>query len=148
MLPYSARTRWIAKAPLLATPVPSARLVANEVAGADRRVRFVLSPGGGDAVTIRFATDTKLRGIGLPGAPEGIPATGQPEKPLLRCTGRSCESLIIEAVLADRRPIEAELISYRFALPTEGRNLAAARPRNAIPQYAPDSTITMTRVRL
>jgi hypothetical protein len=108
----------------------------------------VLSPGGGDAVTIRFAKETRLLALGLAGAPERLPPSGPPEKPLLRCTGRSCEGLTIEAVLADRRPIEAELFSYKFALPPEGSGLEAKRPKNAIPQYAPDSTITMTRLRL
>ena len=149
VLPYSGgRTRWVANAPLLATPVPSARLVGSEAAGAGRRVRIALSPGGGDAVTIRFAEGTMLLAVGLPGAPERIPSSGEPEKPLIRCTGRSCEGFIIEAVLADRRPLDAEVLSYRFSLPPEGARLAAARPKNAIPQYAPDSTITMTRVRL
>ncbi len=148
VLPYTARTRWIAKAPLFPTPVASARLVANEPVGRGRRIRIALSPGGGDAVTIRFAKDTKLLAMGLPGAPERIPATGQPDKPLLRCMGRSCDGFVVEALLADQRPIEAELISYRFSLPAQGSKLAAARPKNAIPQYAPDSTVTLTRVRL
>jgi hypothetical protein len=108
----------------------------------------VLSSGGGDAVSIRFAKDSRLLAIGLPGAPVPIPATGQPEKPSLRCTGRSCDNLAIEAVLADKRPVQAELFSYRFALPPEGRSLTSARPKNAIPQYSPDSTITLTRVKL
>ena len=148
VLAYNGRTRWIADAPLLTTPVASARLLANEPASSGRRVRIALSSGGGDAVSIRVAKDTKLLAIGLPGSPERIPATGQPEKPLLRCTGRSCKNLVIEAVVADKRPLQAEIFSYRFALPPEGQNLVAARPKNAIPQYTPDSTITMTRVRL
>ena len=147
-LPYNARTRWIADAPLLATPIASARLVGSQPAGSGRRIRIALSPGGGDAVSIRFAKDTKLLAIGLPAAPVPIPSTGLPEKPLLRCTGRSCNDLVIEAVLGDRRPVQAELFSYRFALPPEGRSLSALRPKNAIPQYAPDSTITITNVRL
>jgi len=148
VLPYNARTRWISKAPFLSAPVANARLIASEPAGKGRRIRISLSPGGGDAVTIRFAKDTKLLALGLPGSVEPIPPSGEPEKPLLRCMGRSCEGLVVEFLLADRRPIEAELFSFRFSLPPEGRALAAARPKNAIPQYAPDSTITMSRVRL
>jgi len=148
VLPYNARTRWVSRAPLLSTPVATARLLSSEATGKGRRLRISLSPGGGDAVAIRFAKDTKLLALGLPGLAEPIPASGEPEKPLLRCMGRSCDGLVVEALLADKRPIEAELFSYRFSLPAEGRSLTAARPKNAIPQYAPDSTITMTRVRL
>jgi hypothetical protein len=147
-LPYNGRTRWIADAPLLDTPVASARVVGSQAAGFGRRLRLLLSSGGGDALTLRFAKGTKLIALGLAGAPELLPVNGPPDKALLRCTGRACEGLVVQADLADRRPIDAELFSYKFALPREGLSLQARRPRNAIPQYAPDSAITMTRVRL
>jgi hypothetical protein len=99
-------------------------------------------------VAIRFPEDAKVLALGLPGAANPIPAKGEPDKALLRCTGRSCEGLQIEMLLGDRRPLEVELFSTRFGLPPEGRPLEAARPINAIPQYAPDQTITKARVRL
>jgi len=147
VLPFNGRGRWISQAPLLGTPTPDARLISNEPAGKGRRIRIALSPGGGDAVTIRFAEATKLLALGLPAAPETIAAKAQPAKAILRCSGRSCEGFVIEAVLADRAPVEAELFSYRFSLPPEGKVLQAARPRNAIPQYSPDETVTLKRVR-
>ena len=147
VLPFNGRGRWISQAPLLGTPTPDARLISNEPAGKGRRIRIALSPGGGDAVTIRFAEATKLLALGLPAAPETIAAKAQPAKAMLRCSGRSCEGFVIEAVLADRAPVEAELFSYRFSLPPEGKALQAARPRNAIPQYSPDETVTLKRVR-
>src|SRR4029078_12516998 len=36
-LPYNGRTRWVSRAPLLATPVATARLVASAPAGRGRR---------------------------------------------------------------------------------------------------------------
>jgi len=146
VLPYNGRTRWIADAPLLDTPAPAARLIANEPFGSGRRVWIALSPGGGNAVAIRFAESAKVLGLGLPEAAVKIPA--EPGKAVLRCSGRSCEGFVIEAVLGDREPVVADLFSTRFALPPEGRPLAAARPKDAIPQYSPDSTITMRRIRL
>ena len=110
-------------------------------------MRIALSPGGGDAVAIRFAEATKLLALGLPATPETIPAKAQPAKAILRCSGRSCEGFVIEALLADRAPVEAELSSYRFSLPAEGKALQAARPVNAIPQYSPDETVTLKRAR-
>ena len=97
---------------------------------------------------IRFPEDAKLLALGLPGEAVPVPATGEPEKATLRCAGRSCDGLVIEAVLGDSRPLVAELYSIRFGLPPQGAPLAAARPRNAIPQYAPDETITRSQVRL
>jgi hypothetical protein len=148
VLAYNARTRWIADAPLLDTTVPSAKLISSEPAGAGRRLRIALSPGGGNTVAIRFPKDAKVIALGLPGRPEAIPQNGEPPKAMLRCTGRSCEGLVIEAMLGDRKPVEAELLSYRFGLPAEGQPLQAARPRDAIPQYAPDSTIALNRIKL
>lgn len=147
VLPYNGRTRWVSKAQVIDTPVPDARLISNEPAGTGRRIRIALSPGGGNAVTIRFAKTAKLIALGLPAAPERLPAKGQPEKATLRCSGRSCDGFVIEALLADRAPIEAELFSYRFSLPVEGRQLEAARPAHSIPQYSPDETVTLKRFR-
>lgn len=148
VLPYNSRTRWVTPAPLLQTPIPTARVIASAPSGAGRRMRLVLSPGGGNTIAIRFPKDGRVLALGLAGGAILMPAKGEPEKPLLRCTGRSCEGLAIEVVLADAKPIEAELFSTRFGLPPEGEPLAAARPANAIPQYAPDQTITMSRIRL
>ena len=104
VLPYNRLPRWIAAAPLLATPVPSARLIADQPDGAGRRVRLELSRGGADALAIRFPEKAKLLAVGLPEGPIAIPAKGEPDKALLRCAGRSCDGLVIEAVLADRAP--------------------------------------------
>jgi hypothetical protein len=107
-----------------------------------------LSPGGGNSVAIRFPKDAKLLALGPAGAPLPIPPQGEPDKPLLRCTGRACDGIEVEIVLGDRKPVEAELFSTRFALPPQGQPLLAARPSNAIPQYAPDQTITMAHLKL
>jgi len=148
VLPYNGRTRWVSEAPLLETPVPTATIVSTEPVGQGRKVRLSLSLGGGNTFAIRFPKDAKLTTLGLVGAPVPLPPKGEPDKPILRCTGRACEGLQIEAVFADNRPVEAELFSTRFGLPPQGQPLVAGRPKNAIPQYAPDQTITMSRIKL
>ena len=148
ILPYSGRTRWIAPAPVVSTPVATARLVASASAGGGRRIRIALSPGGGDAVSIRFPEGAKVLALGLPGEAMPVPADGEPKKAALRCTGRSCEGLVIEALLGEPRPVTVELYSTRFGLPPQAASLVDARPHNAIPQYAPDSTITRSHVKL
>jgi hypothetical protein len=147
-LPYNGRLRWVSPAPLLETPVAAARVLAIAPSGAGRRIQLALSPGGGNSVSIRFPKDAKVLALGLAGDAIPLPAEGEPDKPLLRCTGRSCEGLQIEVLFGDRKPLTAELFSTRFGLPPEGQPLAAARPKDAIPQYAPDQTITMTHIRL
>jgi hypothetical protein len=147
-LPYNGRLRWASAAPMLQTPVPAAQVISNKADGAGRRIRLALSPGGGNSVSIRFPKDAKVLALGLAGNAIPLPAEGEPDKPLLRCTGRSCEGLQIEVLFGDRKPVTAELFSTRFGLPPQGQPLAAARPKTAIPQYAPDQTITMTHIRL
>ncbi|MFL6721699.1 MAG: M20/M25/M40 family metallo-hydrolase [Sphingomonas sp.] len=148
VLPYNGRPRWVSQAPLLATPVGSARVIASEPAGDGRRVRIALTRGGADTVSLRFPEDTKLLAAGLAGELVPIAPRPEPSKPLLRCTGRSCDNLVIEAVFADRDPVTAEIFSTRFAFPVAGQALVAARPRTAIPQYSPNATITRSRVTL
>jgi hypothetical protein len=147
-LPYNGRTRWVSGAPLIPTPVATARLVASAPAGSGRRIRIALSPGGGDSVSIRFPEGAKVLALGLPDEAVPIPANGEPKKAALRCTGRSCDGLVIEALLGESRPVTVELYSTRFGLPPQAAPLVAARPHNAIPQYAPDSTITRSHVKL
>lgn len=147
-LAYDGRTRWIMPAPQLQTPLPFAKILASEPNGSGRRLRLILSPGGANSVAIRFPANAKVLAMGLPGAANSIPSKGLPSKALLRCTGRTCEGLEIEVILGDQRPVEAELFSTRFALPPEARPLVEGRPRDAIPQYAPDQTITRSVVRL
>jgi len=148
VLPYSGRTRWVSKAPLIATPVATAHLVASEPAGTGRRLRIALSPGGGDSVAIRLPESAKVLALGLPGETVQIPKDAEPGKTTLRCAGRSCEGLVIEALLGQSRPVTVEIYSTRFGLPRQAAPLVAARPRNAIPQYAPDSTITRSNAKL
>jgi hypothetical protein len=148
VLPHNGRTRWLSPAPLAATPVPAARLIASKPFGAGRRIQLALSPGGGDTVSIRFPEKAGLLAIGLPGRPVPIPAKGEPDKPALRCAGRSCDGLVIDAVLANRSPVTVELFATRYSLPPPGAALEAARPRNAIPQYSPDQSVTLHRIKL
>jgi hypothetical protein len=147
VLDYSTRTRWVSPAPLVELPSTAIRLVREEPVGDGRRVWLRLSPGGANAAAIRFAEEVKVQRLGIPGQTMAIPAKGQPEKALLRCSGRSCEGMVIEVLLADRKPVLAELFSTRFALPPEGAALVAARPKDAHPQYGPDSSIRMRSVR-
>jgi hypothetical protein len=148
VLPYNGRQRWALQAPSIATPVATARLLASTPAGSGRRLRIAISAGGGETVAIRFPEGAKVLALGLPGEPVPIPTAGKSTKTALRCTGRSCDGMVIEAVLGDTRPVTAELFSTRFGLPSQGATLVAARPRDAIPQYAPDSTITRSQVKL
>lgn len=141
ILDYSTRTRWVAQAPLLEVPRPDVRMIRNDPAGNGRRVWLALAPNGAGAMTIRFPQTTPVQRLGTPGETLAIPANGKPEKALVRCSGRSCDGMVVELLLADSKPVTADLFATRFSLPAEGTALARRRPANAHPQYAPDSSV-------
>jgi hypothetical protein len=45
-------------------------------------------------------------------------------------------------------PLEATIVGSRSGLPKEGAALVRARPDTAQPQYVPDTTVAMGKVRL
>lgn len=147
VLPYNGRPRWIAPAPLLQTPVADVHVVASSMEGERRRVRLQLAANGANTIALRFPADAKLLAIGLPGRPVPLAARGEPDRPLFRCTGRSCDGLQVELLLGDQQPVTAEIFATHFGLPPQGQRFEAARPANAIPQYTPDQSITRSVIR-
>jgi len=147
ILPYSGRTRWLAKAPDLDIPTASVTKLGEVVHGDRRLIRLRLDRGGADAMAIRFDKDAPVLAMGLPGATWQL-ETGKPEPSILRCTGRSCDGLVVDVELATPKPAEAELIATRFALPPEGAKLESKRPQNSHPQYGPDSSVRITSATL
>ncbi len=148
VLPHSARTRWLAAAPDLEIPRATATILGEKKAGNRRLVRLRLDRGGADGIAIRFEEDVAVRALGLAGKswpvendPDGGPA-------ILRCTGRSCDGLVVDIEFEGVKPVEAMLVATRFALPPQGAGLHAARPANAHPQYGPDSSVRITGVML
>ena len=144
---YSSRTRWVSEAPIIEMPKPGVRVVRNDPVGKGRRVWLELAPGGANAMTIRLAKSAAVERLGIPGESLAIPARGSPDKALLRCSGRSCDRMVVELLLSDRKPVLAELFATRFQLPPQGAMLTARRPLDAQPQYAPDSSIRRRSIR-
>ncbi|MFN3725888.1 MAG: M20/M25/M40 family metallo-hydrolase [Allosphingosinicella sp.] len=146
-IPYSSRRRWTTPAPAL--PVPAAALdVATSQTPEGRRAIITLRPNGSEAVALKLPPGVRLLRAGLPGRslPVGSGAENSPS--WVRCVGRSCDGMQLELLLGGAAPVEGQLIGTRSGLPREAQPLVAARPTNSRPQYGPDSTIAITRVRL
>ncbi len=144
----SKSKRWLARAPILPLPSPMVRIVSITPDGKGRRVTLTVDRGGFDTMGLRFAKEVAVTAMGLTGDPQIIPKSAGDGFSLLRCAGGSCDGLSVELRFADRRPVEAELIGTRFALPAEARPLVAARPASHIPQYAPNSSVRIIPVML
>ena len=148
VLPYNGRTRWLAKAPLLDIPAGSIRKLGETRDGDGRIVRLQLGTGGGNALMLRFAKGVPVTSMGSPGAMQKIDPRAKAEPSIFRCSGRSCNGLVVELRLGGVKPVEAKLVTARFALPPEGARIAAMRPPHSHPQYGPNSSIRIADVTL
>lgn len=147
-LEYNGRTRWLAKAPALDVAGGRASEIGQARAEGRRLVRLRLALGGGDALALRIDPKARVLAVGLPGKLVQIPPGKAGEPVILRCMGRACDGLILDIAIAGAGPAAAMLVTTRFALPRQGAALAARRPRDAQPQYGPDSSVRVSAVTL
>ncbi|GAA4008287.1 M20/M25/M40 family metallo-hydrolase [Sphingomonas humi] len=147
VLPFSSRPRWLAPARPVAGIVP-ARALPVEASGAPggRRVRLRLQANGADSIALIAPPGAIVAGLGIPGQLRAI--EGRAKGPYsLTCTGRSCDGQVVELQIGPR-PVVLQVVGTRWALPPVAAPLVAARPANARPQYLPDASITVERVRI
>jgi hypothetical protein len=73
---------------------------------------------------------------------------GEEGEAVLRCHGRSCDGMIFELLIAGRAPAQATLIGSRSGLPPQAAAVARSRTGNVQPQYVPDTTLAVDRIKL
>ncbi|WP_205480578.1 M20/M25/M40 family metallo-hydrolase [Sphingomonas arenae] len=148
-LPIGLRQRWIAPAPSQSGIVPPRATVVEQspVPGRARRLRFRLSTGGADSVTIMAPEQADVRAAGLAGETRPIRAEGTKGSYTLSCTGRRCDGALLEMVVGTA-PVQLTLIGTQWRLPPAAAPLLAAKPANAQPQYLPHATIVVERMRI
>jgi hypothetical protein len=147
-LPYSARPRWIAPAPFVPAPAPAVTVEGQQPDANGRRIRLRLTMNGAETLTLIAPADARLRAAGS--GPFVLPfGRGKAdERFILRCVGRACDGATLDLVTGDAQPVELTIVGARTGLPAVAARLVAARPPTARPQYAPDSTITLGRIRV
>jgi hypothetical protein len=67
---------------------------------------------------------------------------------VFRCHGRSCDGLAFELTVAGTAPVALTIVGSRSGLPPAVAAVARSRAATAQPQYVPDSTVAVDRVRL
>jgi hypothetical protein len=146
-LPWSPRERSWRPAEGKAS-VPEIERLSDKRTERGRTVSLRLRPMGADTVLLRLPPQAQARAVRA-GASERVIGRGHAKDPyFVRCHGRSCDGLRIDLLLAQPEPIDAMIIGITSGLPDAAAPLVAARPAHAAPQYAPDSTIGMARIRL
>ena len=111
-------------------------------------MRLRIASAGSDHVLLRAEPDSGLVGARIDGSAARFGKGGKKDPFFIRCAGRSCDGAVIDLVTARPGPLVLTMIGIRFALPPAAAPLVAARPGNAQPQYNPDSSFAVDRVRL
>ena len=147
-VPWSSYTRWAAEAKGPAVPPPALEGLSARAVGGNRLVSFRLRPRGSDVVRLVGPKGAHFLAVRAGGAFRRFGEGGPGEGPVLRCHGRSCEGLEVTLLVEGTAPVEATIVGTRSGLPPEGAALARGRPGTARPQYVPDTTVAVGRVRL
>ncbi|HEX8127207.1 MAG TPA: M20/M25/M40 family metallo-hydrolase [Allosphingosinicella sp.] len=147
-VPWSSYRRWAAGAQGPAVPPPALEALAGRTVGANRLVSFRIRPRGADVVRLVGPKGARFLGVRAGGAFRRFGEVDSDEGPVFRCHGRSCEGLEVALLIAGTAPVDATIVGTRSGLPPEGAGLVRGRPGTAQPQYVPDSTVAVGKVRL
>ncbi|HEX8624625.1 MAG TPA: M20/M25/M40 family metallo-hydrolase [Allosphingosinicella sp.] len=147
-VPWSSYRRWAvdAQGPAVAPPVLEG--LAGRVDRGNRLVSFRLRSRGSDVIRLVGPKGGRFLAVRAGGAFRRFGDGDSKEAPVWRCHGRSCDGLEVTLLVAGTGPLEATVIGIRNGLPREGAELVQGRPATAQPQYVPDSTLAVGKVRL
>lgn len=148
-LPHAMTKSWVRSAPGLpeVTP-PRVEIAGRAAAGSRRAVRLTLRSHGNDRIALIAPKDAAILAAGADDYLRPIAAEAKDDRYTFTCTGRSCDGAQLMLVTASRRPFELLVVGVRFVLPPQAHALAAARPADARPQYSPDQSIALTRLKI
>jgi hypothetical protein len=148
-LPFSERQRWLASAPAVDGLRPAAirplEILRN---GNERTIRLRLEANGAERIALIAPEDAHIRSAGVPGFVRPLESGDSSGKFTISCTGRSCDGMELTIVQGAARPMVLTVVGARNGLPASAGPLLAARPALARPQYTPDETVTVARVKL
>jgi hypothetical protein len=147
-VPWSGRRRWAATAAGVPTDPPRIDKLAERVVPQGRLLTLRLAANGAQTILVRAKPEAGFLAVRAGARAVRFGRGGSKEDLVLRCFGRSCDGLRIELLVAATSPVEATIMGIRPGLPAAAAPLIQARPALAAPQYSPDSTIAVGKVRL
>jgi hypothetical protein len=147
-MPWSTRKRWAAAAPDLPVVPPSLETLATRPVATSRLLTLRLHANGAEQIVLRAEANAGLLAVRAGGSLRRF-GKGQAKDPFfLRCHGRSCDGLVLDLLVAGSAPVDVTAAGIRSGLPAAAAPLLRARPANAAPQYSPDATIALDKIRL
>ena len=147
-VPWSSRRRWSAPAPASGPAEAVAEKVGERATAGGRLVSLRLGAGATEMMLLRAEPEAQLKAVRIGGTVRRFGNGGAEENFAFRCTGRSCAGATVELLVGSAAPVEAILTSIRRGLPEAASPLIEARPSAAAPQYHPDSSVTVAKIRL
>ncbi|HZG09286.1 MAG TPA: M20/M25/M40 family metallo-hydrolase [Allosphingosinicella sp.] len=144
-VPWSGYKRWAVDVSGPAITPPALEGIGERSVGADRLVTFRLRTHGSDVVRLVGAEGVRFLAVRAGGSTRRY---GEKGEAVLRCHGRSCDGMVFELLIAGQAPAEATVIGSRSGLPREAAAAARGRAATAQPQYVPDSSLAVDRIKL
>jgi len=147
-MPYATRRRWAAPAPAVPIPAPTVTVGYQHPVDGGRILRLRIAANGAENVALIAPAGARLLRAGSGTFVRDFGANEGGDRYAIRCAGRACDGALIDVVIGSPGPVEFTIVGTRSGLPAVAAPLVRARPATARPQYGPDSTISIGRVRL
>jgi hypothetical protein len=147
-VPWSSYKRWAADARGPAVEPPALDSLGERVVGGNRLMSFRLRMRGSEVVRLVGPKGASFLAARAGGSFRRFGKGSSKEAPVFRCHGRGCDGLEVELLVAGTIPLDSTIVGTRIGLPVQGAALTQARPATAQPQYIPDTTVAVGKVRL
>jgi hypothetical protein len=144
-VPWSNYKRWSADVQGPPLTPPTLEKQSERRVGGNRQVSFRIRTGGSDVVRLVGAEGVRFLAMR---SGDTRRRYGDDGEAVLRCHGRSCDGTTFELMIAGTAPVDATLIGSRSGLPQQMQALAGSRPATAQPQYVPDTSLAVDRIKL
>ncbi|HEX4738929.1 MAG TPA: M20/M25/M40 family metallo-hydrolase [Allosphingosinicella sp.] len=148
-VPWSSAKRRGAPAPALPLAPPQVVKIAESgTTDGGRLIRLRFASAGADQILLRAEPDSGLVGASVAGSDARFGAGKKTDPFFIRCAGRTCDGAVMDLRVGRPGPLTLTVIGIRFGLPGAAAPLVAARPATSAPQYSPDSSFAVDRIRL
>jgi hypothetical protein len=147
-LPHIERKGWMAAAP--ASPgqrPPQIEVLDDFRHDHGRTIVFMINPNGAQSVTLIAGEDSEILSAGRGAFTRPYVADSE-GKYYFTCFGRSCSGAVMEMTIAKHEKLDFTLVGTGPGLPKAAQPLLSDRPVHAQPQYTPDSTLWISKVKL
>ncbi|MGD0190417.1 MAG: M20/M25/M40 family metallo-hydrolase [Rhizomicrobium sp.] len=148
--PFAWSSSYVAPAPDLNIPLPTAHLLANRKTDDSRQVTLALK-GSDDAnqMALILTDPAAIKAIDIRDWHfEAPPQWAKLERVVIACMSRDCASATLSLTLKDNAPVDAILGEDRFGAPAQAAALLAARPKGAVQSQNGDGVLLINHLRI